>query len=110
MNWSKGLGPCGVLIGDVYWTWTADKAQDNLSKHHLSFELAVHVFNDPLALSQLDEFPFEERFRTLGMLGNVHIIVVHTDPVEIDEVKTGRIISARKAEPAERRAYEDGDW
>jgi uncharacterized DUF497 family protein len=110
MKWPLDQSGCGVFIDGIFWTWTALKAEDNTQKHHLSFELAAHVFSDPLSLTRLDEYPNEERFQTLGMIGNVHIIVVHTDPVNVDGIETGRIISARKAKPAERRAYANGNW
>jgi uncharacterized protein len=42
------------------------------------------------------------------VIGIVAIFVVHTWPDPDGE--TGRIISARKATPHERRAYEEGDF
>ena len=49
---------------------------------------------------------------TVGMIGNVAVIVAHTWP-KLDSgtgVETGRIISARKATAHERKAYEEGDF
>jgi uncharacterized protein len=47
--------------------------------------------------------------RTVGVIESATVFVVHTmpefDPVEGDDV--GRIMSARKATPRERRAYEE---
>jgi uncharacterized DUF497 family protein len=57
-------------------------------------------------LSQPDRFPREERWQTVGVIGQITIIVVHTWPDSNDE--TGRIISARKATTHERRAHEEG--
>lgn len=90
------------------WTWDRDKARINSLKHHVSFELARRVFDDPFHLSRLDPYPHEERWRTLGIpggVGSVVLFVVHTEPGEAGH---GRIISARKATAHERKAYEQG--
>lgn len=69
------------------------------------------VFADPLAVSRCDRYFGEERWQTLGLVGSVVILVVHTwpeyDPESDEEI--GRIISARKATKYERRIYEEGD-
>jgi uncharacterized DUF497 family protein len=45
------------------------------------------------------------------VIGIVAIFVVHTWPdPDGESEETGRIISARKATPHERRAYEEGDF
>jgi uncharacterized protein len=75
----------------------------------LSFEAAQYVFSDPLALSLPDPYPHEERWQTIGLIGQVTVFVVHTwsgfDPMTGEE--TGKIISARKATIHERKAYEE---
>jgi uncharacterized protein len=43
------------------WTWDAAKDLLNQRKHDLSFAVAQLVFDDPLALSRLDNFTDEER-------------------------------------------------
>ena len=53
---------------------------------------------------------FENRWRTIGMVGSQIVLVVHTWP-ELNKEKgeeIGRIISARKATRLEREAYEEG--
>jgi uncharacterized protein len=96
----------------VEWTWTEEKNRTNKRDHGLSFETAVLVFNDPLAVSRLDPHPDGDRWQTMGVIANVAVFVVHTwreaDPETGQEV--GRIISARKATTRERRAYEKGDF
>jgi uncharacterized protein len=93
----------------LQWTWDEQKNQTNKRKHGLSFEVAQHVFADPLAISNLDPFADEERWQTIGLIGQLTLLVVHTwpefDPVKGEEI--GRIISARKATVYERRAYEE---
>jgi len=97
-------------VADVIWNWDPKKAEINRSKHGLSFEAATLVFDDPCILSDLDPFEGEIRWRSMGMVMGVLIIVVHTDPETHSETEPpqGRIISARKATPGERRAYHNG--
>jgi hypothetical protein len=91
------------------WTWDPRKNRANKRAHGLSFETARLVFDDPLALSQPDPSSGEERWQTIGVIGGVTVFVVHTWP-EPDRhgEEVGRIISARKATPHEREAYEEG--
>ena len=89
------------------WTWDEDKNRANVRKHGLSFETAQLVFDDPLALSRRDSYPDEVRWQTIGAIGNVVIIIVHTWQEENYE---GRIISARKATSHERKEYEDDEF
>jgi uncharacterized DUF497 family protein len=35
-------------------TWDENKSRSNLSKHKVSFEVASHIFDDPLHLSRID--------------------------------------------------------
>jgi uncharacterized DUF497 family protein len=94
------------------WVWNAEKNAINKRKHRLSFETAVLVFNDPLAASRCDVYPYEERWQTIGIIGGVAVLVVHTAPgfdTRTGE-EIGRIISARKATAHERRVYEKGDF
>ena len=96
----------------MHWTWDEDKNRTNKRKHGLSFETAKLVFEDPLMAQCPDPNPNEDRWHTVGMIGNVAVIVAHTWP-KLDSgtgVETGRIISARKATAHERRAYEEGDF
>jgi uncharacterized protein len=61
-------------------------------------------------VSRRDPHPDEERWQTIGLIGQINVFVVHTwpkpDPATGEE--TGRIISARRATSHERRAYEEG--
>ena len=94
------------------WTWDPDKVAENRTKHGLSFETAVLVFDDPLHASKPDPHPDDDRWQTIGAVGPVLLLVVHTWPEaesKGDEL-VGRIISARKATAHERRAYEEEDF
>lgn len=88
--------------------WDERKNLANRKKHHLSFEEAIHVFNDPLARTKQDRVARgEERWQTIGTVrGIVVVLVAHTIHRENDE-DIYRIISARKATRFERNRYEE---
>jgi hypothetical protein len=95
---------------EICWIWDELKASSNLRKHRVSFELASIALNDPDQFSQLDIDSYEHRFKTLARVEDVVLVVVHTEPEPEHHSGelVGRIISARKATPAERRAYTNG--
>jgi uncharacterized protein len=71
----------------------------------------VLVFDDSLHLSKPDAHPDGDRWHTIGRVGPVLLLVVHTWPDEsLEGELPGRIISARKATARERRAYEEGSF
>jgi uncharacterized protein len=84
--------------------WDPQKAAQNVRKHKVNFADTVAVFEDALALTINDEYPDEERFNTLGtdFLGRLLVVCWTYRGSKI------RIISARKATPAERRQYSEG--
>ncbi len=91
------------------WTWDQNKADANLRKHAVSFELAQRVFDDPFSLTRSDLFRDEARWQTIGMpfAGSPSVLfVVHSD----ENDGGGRIITARRATTHERRAYEKGEF
>ena len=94
------------------WEWDPDKNETNRRTHGLSFETAALVFDDPLAATRDDPYPDEQRWRTMGMVGTVVVMVVHTWPEDDPEAgyQVGRIISARKATSRERETYEEGNY
>ena len=86
--------------------WDPDKALVNLRKHRVSFDEAITVFGDPLALSfnDPDHSDQERRFLTFGESARKRLLVVsHT----FRQGRT-RIISARRADRGERRIYKNG--
>ena len=92
----------------MYWTWDDDKNRTNIEKHGVSFETAMLALQDELAVTEDDPYPNERRFQTTGMVGMAILIVIHTLPEDNPRFggEVGRIISARKATPRERRKYE----
>lgn len=93
----------------IRFEWDPAKARANLAKHGVAFEDARLVWDDPHHLLWLEGYQNgEERWRIMGYADGVVILVVwHTYPDPDDENRI-RIIGARKAERAERRAYEQG--
>lgn len=88
------------------WTWDQDKNRINRQKHNISFDAARFVFDDPFTITEEDTYPYEQRWKTIGIVRQAVLIVIHTWPEGGHE--PGRIISARKANRHERRDYEAG--
>jgi len=87
--------------------WDAAKAAANLRKHGISFELAVRVFADPLAISHQDRIEGDEqRWQTLGMADGVLLLLVAHTVRDEDDGEIIRIISARAATRKEKRDHE----
>ena len=84
--------------------WDDRKAATNVTAHGVTFEAARSVFKDPFALEWLDESEEygEDRYVTLGLVERRLLYVAYTIRGEAI-----RIISARLAEPFERRRYAD---
>ena len=84
--------------------WNENKAKSNLQKHKISFDEAETIFEDVLSvtISDPDHSIEENRFVDIGMSDKNHLLVVsYTERGE-----RIRIISARKANKAERKKYE----
>jgi len=86
--------------------WDSNKAATNLAKHGVSFEEAKTVFDDPLYIDfyDLDHSDDEHRYIMIGMSEqNRLLLVAYTERGDVI-----RLISAREATRAERKAYEQG--
>ncbi len=86
--------------------WDRLKAEQNLRKHGVSFEEAQAVFADPLSVTvdDPDHSEYEDRLLILGQSAGGKLLVVSFTE-RGDRI---RIISARPADPRERRNYERG--
>jgi uncharacterized DUF497 family protein len=90
--------------GQVF-EWDADKAAQNLRKHHVSFERACEVFFDPFVVLVDATDGGEARDAAIGLTEDwTMLFVVHVRRYE--DTITIRIISARPATASERREYE----
>ncbi len=91
----------------IRFEWDIAKAEANLRKHGISFEVGQLVFSDPLHVSELERVvDGEERWQTLGVVGSFTLLLVAHTWHEADGTEVVRIISARLAEKHERRRYE----
>jgi len=85
------------------WTWDPERARSNRRKHGVSFADAVTALEDPLALTVPDKTRTDERLVMMGQDSEGKLIVIAWIPLE----RGGRIVSARRATPGERRSYEE---
>ena len=60
---------------NIQWTWDDVKAVENIRKHDVDFEMATLVFRDRLSLTYEDPYPGESRWRTIGMVNGLVLIV-----------------------------------
>jgi uncharacterized protein len=91
-------------MNDDSFEWDNRKAARNLAKHAISFEVAREAFDDPCHIEELDERGDygEDRFNAIGLVKGRLLVVTYT----LRETRV-RIISARMAEPKERRQYHE---
>ena len=91
--------------------WDENKNVLNRKNHHISFEYAARVFNDPYMLDIYDEEHsgynkykiWEDRYGAIGLVEDI-LYVVYTIRKRNDE-EVHRIISARLADPDEIQIY-----
>jgi uncharacterized DUF497 family protein len=85
--------------------WYSGKNIANRRKHHISFETASNVFDDPFAFELFDEANSlgEDRYKVTGYIygmSYVTVSVTYRDPLI-------RLLSARSAEPNEIEEYNE---
>lgn len=85
--------------------WDEEKNATNKRKHKISFETAIHVFDDPnyIEMYDFEHSLEEERYVAIGRVGDI-LFVVFTERSE-----NIRLISARLATDLERSIYYDQD-
>jgi uncharacterized DUF497 family protein len=85
--------------------WDRKKAATNARKYGLSFEEAARCFDDPRACYLRNEAPsYEDRLILIALSSKRRLLFVVHAEVARDAI---RIISARKASPAQRRIYDE---
>ena len=83
--------------------WDSAKEQANRKKHGVDFQTAAKVFLDPHAIEFDDhDAAGELRFNAIGMVDGRVLFVAYTMRGDVI-----RIISARGAEPHEKRKYHE---
>ena len=91
-------------MNDDEYEWDDAKAAANLVKHKVGFEQARRAFADVFLVEREDDTEDygEPRYNLLGMVDGKVLFVIYTVRGDIT-----RIISARGAEPHERRLYHE---
>ena len=85
--------------------WDRKKAAANKRKHGVSFEDAATCFEDPCACYLRNQAPsYEDRLILIALSSKRRLLFVVHAEVGRDAI---RIISARKASPAQRRIYDE---
>lgn len=92
----------------IRFEWDPVKARTNQQKRSVSFDDAIHIFEDPYALFEQDrtDEAGEPRWQTLGLAGGVVVLLVAHTIREEGEDEVIRLISARRATRKERNRYE----
>ena len=92
----------------IRFEWDEENGTAHFKKHKVSFEMAARAFADPFALTSHDRIENgEQRWQTIGMVdGHLVLLVAHTVGEDNDGIEVIRIISARKADPKERKRYD----
>lgn len=82
-----------IYILGMQFRWDDSKRHRNLTSHGLDFIDAPRVFEGPTFTFEDDRFSYrEQRFVTLGFLGDICVSIVHTETPTVI-----RVISFRKA-------------
>jgi len=95
------------LTAELGFDWDPDKASKNVEKHHVSFEEAATVFDDPMFITFIDDEHSinEERYITIGLSSRDRLLMLaHAD--RKDHI---RIISARRATKNEEQFYAEAN-
>ncbi len=94
----------GKMVIKGNFEWDEDKNKANISKHGISFEEILPMFDDPLFWEQYDEsHSDEDETRYLGMARIEGVAVLVSSYVDCGRI---RIISARVSTREEQRRYE----
>jgi uncharacterized DUF497 family protein len=85
----------------IEFEWDSEKERENIRDHGVNFTDASYVFYDYGRMERHDDDSSdgEDRWQTMGFFKDV-LFVVFTERADVT-----RIISARVAEPFERRIY-----
>jgi uncharacterized DUF497 family protein len=97
------------MYNSVRLEWDEEKNRSNQRRHAgIDFETASRVFADPALMLRKDRvIDGEQRWHGIGAVRKAVLLVVHVYREENsnDDEEIIRIISAREADPRERRVY-----
>jgi len=89
------------MFYELEFEWDTEKERENIRNHGVNFTDASEAFRDYFRVERRDDdsSDHEERYQTMGYYHDI-LFVVYTE-----RGSAVRIISARLAEPFERRIY-----
>jgi uncharacterized DUF497 family protein len=88
-------------------SWDEEENRSNRRNHGIRFDTAVRVFLHPLHLSRRNRVvEEEERWRTIGRINDVLLVLVAYTVVD-EEEEAIHVISARRVTRQERIEYEE---
>jgi hypothetical protein len=92
----------------VRFSWDSRKSEVNLAERGFDFEFATLIFEQP-TLERLDgrRDYGESRILAVGIAQGIHLTVAYTDRDVPDQDIERRIISARRSNRRERKAYSE---
>jgi uncharacterized DUF497 family protein len=91
----------------VRFTWDPDKSDANLAARGLDFEFATLIFAGPTLEREDTRRDYgERRMVAVGLAQGIALTVAYTDRSGDPDLER-RIISARRSNRRERKAYED---
>jgi uncharacterized DUF497 family protein len=93
----------------IWFEWDPVKARTNQRKHGVTFEDAMHVFDDPYARFEQDRADEggPPLWQALGLAGGVVLLFVAHTVREEGRDEVIRLISARRATRKERNRYDE---
>ncbi len=84
------------------YVWDHRKSRANVTRHGISFDDAIRIFDGPTLERVDDRFDYGEvRVYAIALANGLEITLIYTDITETER----RIISAWRAERHEREAY-----
>jgi uncharacterized DUF497 family protein len=92
----------------VRFSWDSRKSEANLAERGFDFEFATLIFEEP-TLERIDgrRDYGESRVLAIGVAQGIHLTVAYTDRDVLDHDIERRIISARRSNRRERKAYSE---
>ena len=89
--------------------WDPEKSEENLRKRGFDFEFATLIFDGPTLEKEDRRKAYgEKRVGAIGLADGIHVTVVYTDRTGVAGDPVRRIISARRSNRRERKAYTEG--
>ena len=89
--------------------WDPEKSEANRWKRGFDFEFATLIFDGPTLEKEDRRKAYgEKRVAAIGLADGIHVTVVYTDRTDAVGDQVRRIISARRSNRRERKAYTEG--